>query len=194
MSDPAPQDFLGACEVIDTAAPTIVEMASRLAGDSDERTALNCFEFVRDSIEHSADYRRNPVTCRASDVLKHKTGYCYAKSHLLCALLRANQIPTGLCYQRLSIDGVGAPFCLHGLNAVYLAEHGWYRIDARGNRAGVDAQFMPPNERIAFPTTIDGERDLPGIWQSPHPAVTKCLLQYDNWLDVSEHLPDEAGA
>lgn len=26
---------------------------------------------------------QNPVTCRASEVLVHGTGYCYAKSHLL---------------------------------------------------------------------------------------------------------------
>jgi len=37
----------------------------------------------------------NPVTCKASDVLIYGTGYCYAKSHLLAALLRANAIPAG---------------------------------------------------------------------------------------------------
>jgi transglutaminase-like putative cysteine protease len=36
------------------------------------------------------------------------------------------------------------PFCLHGLNAVYLEDFGWYRIDARGNKTGVAAQFTPP--------------------------------------------------
>nr|WP_320193052.1 transglutaminase family protein [uncultured Desulfobacter sp.] len=67
-------------------------------------------------------------------VLKYKTGYCYAKSHLLAALLRACNIPAGLCYQRLTIANNKAPFCLHGLNAVYLQRHGWYRIDSRGNK------------------------------------------------------------
>ncbi len=56
------------------------------------------------------------------------------------------------------------PFCLHGLIAVYLNEHGWYRIDARGNKAGVDAQFSPPIEQLAFSTNIDGEFDFPEIW------------------------------
>ena len=35
---------------------------------------------------------------------------------------RANGIPTGLCCQRLSVGDEGAPYCLHGLNAVYLSE------------------------------------------------------------------------
>jgi len=67
-------------------------------------------------------------------VLKYKTGYCYAKSHLLAALLRANNIPAGLCYQRLTIENDMLPYCLPALNAVYLPKYGWYRIDARGNK------------------------------------------------------------
>jgi len=74
----------------------------------------------------------NPVTLKASEVLENKTGFCYAKSHLLAAFLRANRIPSGLCYQRLSVYENGPPFCLHGLNAVFLPGIGWYRIDARG--------------------------------------------------------------
>ncbi len=78
--------------------------------------AQACFEWVRDEIFHSFDYQMNPLTWHASDVLQHKTGYCFAKSHLLAALLRANQIPSGFCYQRLSIDDKGAPYSLHGLS------------------------------------------------------------------------------
>ena len=71
------------------------------------------------------------MTCSASQVLLHGTGFCYAKGHLLAALLRANAIPVGSCYQRLRIDGTGPPFCLHGFNSVHLPAIGWYRIDAR---------------------------------------------------------------
>jgi len=95
----------------------------------------------------------NPITCKASDVLAYGTGYFYAKSHLLAALLRANSIPAGLCYQRLSIFENGPPYSLHGLNAIYLKNIGWYRADARGNKEGVDAQFTPPREKLAFPIT-----------------------------------------
>ncbi len=44
---------------------------------------------VRDNIHHSRDYKDEITTYKASDVLKYKTGWCYAKSHLWAALLRA---------------------------------------------------------------------------------------------------------
>ena len=132
--------YLEATEYIDWENPAILAQAKKLAEGttSSETTTRKCFEFVRDEIKHSWDYKLNPVTYKASGVLNHGTGYCYAKSHLLAALLRANNIPAGLCYQRLTITDV-PPFCLHGLNAVYLKQFGWYRLDARGNKQGVSA-------------------------------------------------------
>ena len=44
--------------------------------------AGRCFEWVRDEIRRSGDFRLDPVTCSASQVLRHGTGFCYAKSHL----------------------------------------------------------------------------------------------------------------
>jgi hypothetical protein len=122
--------------------------------------------------------------------LVHKTGYCYAKSHLLAALLRANGIPAGLCYQRLSIEGNGSPYCLHGLNAVYLKEFGWYRIDARGNKPGVDAQFCPPVEKLAFSANSSLEADLPEIWAEPLVDVVKILMKSKTYSEVYNNLPD----
>ena len=152
---------------------------------------LDCsYEFVRDSILHSWDYQKNPVTCKASEVLIHRTGYCYAKSHLLAALLRANTIPAGLCYQRLSVETGGPPYCLHGLNLVFLKEHGWYRIDARGNKPGVAAEFNPPKESLAFPIIERAERDFPEIWAEPHPFVVKILTTMHSIEEVYKNLPD----
>ncbi len=131
----------------------------------------------------------DPVTLKASDVLAHRTGFCFAKSHLLAALLRANGIPAGLCYQRILLADAGV-HCIHGLNAVYLPAHGWYRIDARGNKEGVDARFTPPVERLACSLAHDGEADLPGIFADPLPEVLGVLSLYDNYLDVSKNLPD----
>lgn len=152
--------------------------------------ARSCFEFVRDEIRHSKDYQLNPVTCKASEVLMYKTGYCYSKSHLLAALLRANGIPAGICYQRLTIDDDRPPFCLHALNAVHLPVTGWYRIDARGNKPGVDAQFIPPVEKLAFPLAAEGEVDLPGVLYEPLPQVIAVLHSSKTFQDVADNLPD----
>jgi transglutaminase-like putative cysteine protease len=184
--------FLQASIYIDWQHPAVLAKARALADGGEDQTeiARRCFEFVRDEIRHSWDYRMNPVTCKASEVLEHATGYCYAKSHLLAALLRANTIPAGLCYQRLSLAGNGAPYCLHGLNAVWLPDHGWYRIDARGNKPGVDAQFCPPRERLAFSSNGSLEADLPEIWSEPLPVVIKVLTEIATVEAVYENLPD----
>lgn len=183
--------YLEPSEYIDWQALAVLAKASSLAeGLSDPEVITRaCFEFVRDEIKHSWDYKMNPVTCKASDVLTHKTGYCYAKSHLLAALLRANKIPAGLCYQRLTIADNKPPFCLHGLNAVYLENFGWYRLDARGNKEGVSAQFCPPIEKLAYPIISQGEADLPEIWPHPHPAIIKAL-SFKSYQEVADNLPD----
>jgi|TARA_B110000967_G_scaffold178350_1_gene193086 transglutaminase-like putative cysteine protease len=183
--------YLESTEYINWNTPEILVQAKHLAqGASDsEQIIRRTFEFVRDEIKHSWDYKLNPVTCKASDVLQHLTGYCYTKSHLLAALLRANKIPGGLCYQRLSITDA-PPFCLHGLNAVYIAELGWFRIDARGNKEGVTAEFCPPVEKLPFTATLEGEADLPEIWAEPLPDVVKVLARSQSYQEVADSLPD----
>ena len=192
----ASPEFLDSTDVVDWYHPDVCRTAWLLAsGTRDpQRVARRCFEWVRDEIEHSIDFGRSEVTCRASQVLAHGTGFCYAKSHLLAALLRARGIPAGFCYQRLSINGDGPPFSLHGLNAVLLPDHGWYRIDARGNRADVDAQFTPPVERLAFALEHEGEEDLPGIYAEPLDVVVAALTRYDSVRVVYATLPDYSPA
>jgi len=186
------EHYLDSSEYIDWNHPWVAAKAAELADGcfSDEAVAKHCFEFVRDSIKHSWDYRMNPVTCKASEVLIHGTGYCYAKSHLLAALLRANAIPAGLCYQRLTVETDGPPYCLHGLNAVYLKQHGWYRVDARGNKPGVFAEFSPPIEKLAFPIVDALERDFPEIWAEPLPLVVGALTRNKTVEQVFGNLPD----
>ena len=186
------QRFLAASTYIDFEQPGVRACARRLAENaaSELDVVRTCFEFVRDEIRHSSDFKLNPVTCKASDVLRHGTGYCYAKSHLLAALLRANGIPAGLCYQRLSVGTGGAPYCLHGLNAVHLKDVGWYRIDARGNKPGVDARFDPPVEYLAFAVREREERMLPEIWAEPLPIVVDALQGHATWDQVLANLPD----
>ncbi len=186
------KQYLESSRYIDWKRAEIMRLARSLSAGvgSEEETAKACFEWVRDEICHSVDYKMNPVTCKASEVLEHKTGYCYAKSHLLAALLRANSIPAGLCYQRLRIDDEGISYCLHGLNAVYLKGYGWYRIDARGNKTDVDAQFTPPREQLAFSVRLNQERDLPEIWHEPLPVVVSVLEECETYEEVYNNLPD----
>ena len=183
--------YLESTQYINWDNPSIITKAKALSVGcaNSVEVAQRCFEFVRDEIKHSWDYKLNPVTCSASDVLAHGTGYCYAKSHLLAALLRANSIPAGLCYQRLTITDQ-PPFCLHGLNAVYLEDFGWYRLDARGNKPGINAEFCPPMKKLAFPIVIKGEADLPEIWAEPLAIIVDTLTQRKTVQDVANHLPD----
>jgi transglutaminase-like putative cysteine protease len=186
--------FLASTEVVDWFHADVRTLAWCLAGGERDavEVARRCFEWVRDEVRHSVDAGDSIVTCSASEVLQQRTGFCYAKSHLLAALLRANGISAGFCYQRLSFDGVGPPFCLHGLNAVLLPEHGWYRIDARGNKPGVDAQFKPPVEQLAFVPLLDGERNFATIHAEPLPIVVDTLRRGVTVGEVCARLPDWA--
>ncbi|MBZ0288298.1 MAG: transglutaminase family protein [Anaerolineae bacterium] len=178
-------------EVINWRHPAVFKLARSLAVGTPLQTAQRCFEWVRDEIKHSYDYKLNPVTCSASEVLETGTGFCYAKSHLLAAMLRANRIPAGLCYQRLRLDGEGSPYCLHGLNGVYLPKFGWYRIDARGNKSTVNAQFVPPVEQLAFSLDHPGEASFPTIYADPLPEVVAALRTYPTYDQLADNLPDK---
>ncbi|NQZ31731.1 MAG: transglutaminase family protein [Oceanospirillaceae bacterium] len=184
--------YLAHSTYIDWKNPEVFEKAQFLAAGVSEQSAIvkRCFEFVRDEIKHSSDFKLNPVTCKASDVLKHGTGFCYAKSHLLAALLRANGVATGLCYQRLTLADNKPPFCLHGLNAVYLEDIGWYRLDPRGNKEHVDAQFCPPTVKLAFAIVNPGEADFPEIWAEPLSVVVDVLNSATSFQQVLDELPD----
>ena len=161
--------YLAADEVIDHGHPLVRETAARLARDAVDSYAYArlAFEFVRDTIPHSQDSGGLRVTWRASDVLEQGTGICYAKAHALAALLRAEDIPTALCYQKFDV--------VHGLVAVRF-NGAWHRQDPRGNKPGVDAQFSLEGERLAFtPDPESNEMDYPVLYAEPHPAVLGAL-------------------
>jgi len=104
--------------------------------------------------------------------------------------LRANSIPTGFCYQRLSCSEYKKNiYCLHGLNAIYLKDYGWYRVDARGNKKDVNAQFNPPLEKLAFKLKKD-EYALEGIYEEPLDIVIKTLEKNKTYDDMINNFPD----
>ncbi|MGY0488382.1 transglutaminase domain-containing protein [Streptomyces sp. WG-D5] len=183
--------YLAADDVIDHHHPLVRETAARLARDAVDSYAYAraAYAFVRDTIPHSADSGDMRVTWRASDVLEKRTGICHAKAHALAALLRAEDIPTALCYQRLTHDA-GTGWCLHALTAVRF--HGaWHRQDCRGNGPGVDAQFSLEGERLAWvPDPAAGEVDHPQLFAAPHPAVLDVLRGAPDRAHLWENLPD----
>ncbi|GIP34027.1 transglutaminase family protein [Paenibacillus sp. J2TS4] len=153
------------------------------------------FEFVRDKIAHSRDIQSPRITRKASEVLVFKEGICYAKSNLLAALLRSFGIPAGFCYQRLTIgDEPETGYCIHALNAVYLSSlQKWIRLDSRGNKEGVNAQFSTEEEKLAFPVREQyDEVDYPTIYVNPNPKTMQCLKDNTDGLDMYfHHLPTE---
>ena len=178
-------------EIIDWNHPEILSKAKELSANKSSMVdvAKSCFEWVRDNIKHIGDYNIETVSCSASEVLISCSGICYAKSHLLAALLRANKIPAGFCYQRLSLNDNGAPYCLHGLNAVHLPNLGWYRIDSRGNRVGINAQFKPPVEQLAFPIQFEEEIDFQEIFSEPLPLIVEVLKKDKTKNELWNNLP-----
>ena len=86
------ESFLKSTDVIDWKNPAVLAHGRDIAAGLADPIAVakRCFEWVRDEVKHSHDFGLRPVTCSASEVLREGSGYCYAKSHLLAALLRAN--------------------------------------------------------------------------------------------------------
>lgn len=170
-----PSEYLGSDPVVEVGHPSIQALAATLREQSvdDAEFARVAFEWVRDEVAHSVDVQDRRVTLTASEVLDQRVGLCFAKSHLLAAVLRAGGIPTGLCYQQFT-DEDRRPF-LHGLVAMHV-EGAWHRVDPRGNKPGVDAQFALDREQLAWAVDpTKGEKDLPTVHITPAPSVVTAL-------------------
>lgn len=188
-------DYLIETDEIDYSHISIREKANELSGNSQNELDFvkSTFEFVRDLISHSWDIQSSRITYKASEVLQYKEGICYAKSILLCALLRSKGIPTGFCYQRLTLgETPDTGYALHALNAVFLSSlKRWVRLDSRGNKDGVDAQFSTNKEQLAFPIRFHyDEIDYPTIYVCPNQKTISILKQSTNCLEMYQiHLP-----
>jgi transglutaminase-like putative cysteine protease len=190
-------DYLVSDAIIDWRIPDVRQKALELTHAlPDEVAKARClYEWVRDTIPHSNDAGLDIVTCTASEVLRHGTGICFAKSHLLAALLRAVTIPAGFCYQVLRLDPpVDNEPVLHGFNAIYLATVGrWIRVDARGNTNGINARFSIRKEQLAFAMDpLADEFIYETIFATPAESVVKHLKMYklrsELWLDLPQSL------
>ncbi|MGB9939177.1 transglutaminase-like domain-containing protein [Methanosarcina sp.] len=182
------QDYIKKSEVINYDHRLIVEKCLELQKGTEDEISLikKVYEFVRDEIHHSGDIGAEEGTCKASEVLEAGHGICCAKAHLFAAMLRFFGIPTGFCYQKLSSSGDVNKKFLHGLNAVYLKDlNRWIRLDARGNKPGLDAQFSIYEEKIAKPIKKElGEEDNPVIFIEPNPTVFEILKKSNNMEEL----------
>ena len=189
------EDFLARDRYVDADAASVRGEAARLAAESADGYDLirRAFHFVRDEVAHSWDVKDPRVTVSASDVLRERVGICWAKSNLLAALLRANGVPCGFCYQRLRLGAVPGKFCIRALNAVLLPSGRWLRLDARGNKKGVNAEFYPDREQLAFAAHPErGEKDYGGIWAAPNAGLMRVLEENADALYMYLHcLPEE---
>jgi len=181
--------------VVDWQTQSVLEKARELCEpfDREEDRARALFEFVRDEIDHSLDVETDLVTCNASVVLREKTGLCYAKSHLLVALLRARGIPAGFCYQRLRATPPARGHALHGFVAAYL--HGparWIALDPRGDNDAVRTVFSLDAPSLAYLTDPDeGECTYPTIFVRPARRVVDMLDKVDSLARIRDRLPSE---
>ena len=192
------EEYIKEDEIIDYSNEMIVMLAEELYEQSGNETEYirAAYEYVRDHISHSADINEDIITCSASEVLKEGHGICFAKSHLLAALLRYKSIPTGFCYQKLILDDETAPVLIyHGLNGVYMKEYEkWIRLDARGNKEGVDAQFSPDKEQLAFPIRPEmGEKDDFTVYPNPDVNVLEKMRRNKTRTNLWDDLPTELG-
>ena len=181
------EEYLAETKTRDHRASIIREKAGELSADAGSAMAYvrRAYEFVRDEIPHSWDIRSTIVSRRASEVLENRTGICWTKSCLLAALLRANGIPSGISYQLLTRadDDDSEGYIIHALNTVYIEElNRWIRLDARGNKENVHAEFSIEEERLAFPVRSRfGEVD----YRDNNPDLDERLV---NILNNSENI------
>ena len=182
-------EYLKETNCIDFSNILIVQKVDVLKSASSDKLDYieRAYKFVRDEIPHSWDAKLTVVSKNASDVLKNKTGICWTKSCLLAALLRANKIPSGISYQYLTrADDASDGYIIHALNTVYIDSlKKWIRLDARGNKPGVNAQFSLEKEILAFPARPEfGEKDYRDNHSDLDVRLKEILIARDNILEV----------
>ena len=116
-------EFLAETPRIDYMNPNIQKKVWELKNQSENDLDYikQCYMFVRDEIPHFWDIKTVIVSRTASEVLVNKMGVCWTKSCLLAALLRANNIPSGISYQFLTrFDDDSEGYMIHALNTAYI--------------------------------------------------------------------------
>ena len=127
------EEYLMETPSIDYMNPLIQDNVRELMNQSKDNLDYikRSYIFVRDEIPHSWDIKTDVVSK---------------------ALLRANEIPSGISYQLLTrADDASEGYMIHALNTVYLKDFNkWIRLDARGNKENINAYFSLDEEHLAY--------------------------------------------
>ena len=187
------QKFLEATKYVDYHEEVIQQMVRKLFSDgmSDLEKTRAAYEFVRDEIPHSFDCNATIIVAKASDVLRYQNGICDAKANLLAALLRSQNIPTGFCYEHITLvadDSLG--YCVHAYNAAYL-DGRWIKLDARGNKEGINSQFSMGEPMLSYPPRAEyDEYFFRWIYANPHQKTMDMLEAADSIQYIMDHIPE----
>lgn len=192
------EEYLEESEYVDFSNEDVKNLANKLKNESKDEIDLiqKTYQYVRDVIKHSWDVQDKRVTVSASDVLREGVGICWAKANLLAALLRANGIPSGFSYQRLTLgDTPDTGYCIHAMNTVFVTScDKWIRLDARGNKEGINSEFSLGEEKLAFKISSVGEIDYKDNHSYPDEKLMIVLKENTDALDMYlHHLPDTLG-
>ena len=121
-----------------------------------------------------------------------------ALPNLICWLLcyAVNLFRRAFVIKKLILDDETAPVLIyHGLNGVYLRDYKkWIRLDARGNKAGVNAEFSVETEQLAFTVRPEmGEEDSLIVYPDPDIKVLEKLTESKTRTELWNNLPTELG-
>ncbi|MGI6083886.1 MAG: transglutaminase-like domain-containing protein [Acetivibrionales bacterium] len=199
MPDPYPDksdigDYLENSDIIDSDHPLVAQIAEQLTnGHKDNLSkARVIYKFTRDHIFNSFDINATSVTITASEVLDKGHGVCFARAHLLAALMRASGIPAGFCYQIRYYNDLER-LVAHGFNGVYIQElDNWVRIDASMHVDADDWNFDPFKDSTVRSVQEDiGESDDYIVYHSPSKKLLKAMYVSDTLEEFINLIPSE---
>lgn len=186
------KDFLTETDYVDFSAENIKILSEQLFTKdmANAEKIEKAYYYVEKETPHSSDIGEQKLTFKASDVLKYKHGICYAKSNLFAAMLRGQGIPSGFCYQRLTLndDNDDEGYAVHCLNAVWYDDH-FIKLDARGGRSAVFSLTEPVT---AFPLRSQfDEYFIPGIFARQPDEIIKLFSNCKTRSEFFNVIPDE---